>query len=244
MTQSSSFSLFKRSACEGLATAMLVAAVVGSGIMGERLSGGNTAIALLANTIATGAALAALILAFGQFSGAHLNPAVSVALALRGLMPWGEVPFYVAAQFAGGLVGTIAAHLMFGRGWYSISVRQRSGLPQSLSEFVATFGLLCVVWGCVRVRSAVAPAVAVASYIVAAYWFTASTSFANPAVTLARSITDSFSGIRPEDVPGFIVAQLAGALSATWLFRWLDGAEAAGSASEGEAGGYPYIDSA
>ena len=157
MTQSSSFSLFKRSACEGLATAMLVAAVVGSGILGERLSGGNTAIALLANTIATGAALAALILAFGQFSGAHLNPAVSVALALRGLMPWGEVPFYVAAQFAGGLVGTIAAHLMFGRGWYSISVRQRSGLPQLLSEFVATFGLLCVVWGCVRVAIGCSP---------------------------------------------------------------------------------------
>jgi glycerol uptake facilitator-like aquaporin len=217
-----STSLFKRSVCEGLGTGLLVAAVVGSGIMGERLAGGNTAIALLANTIATGAALAALIMTFAAFSGAHFNPVVSLAVALRGMMPWAEVPFYVAAQFSGGLLGTILAHLMFGRTWYSVSVHQRSGLPQLLSEFVATFGLLCVIWGCVKVRSALATPVAVAGYIVAAYWFTASTSFANPAFTVARCITDTFSGIRPIDVPGFVGAQIAGALAATFLFAWLE----------------------
>jgi glycerol uptake facilitator-like aquaporin len=215
-------SLFKRSVCEGLGTGLLVAAVVGSGIMGERLAGGNTAIALLANTIATGTALAALIVTFGAFSGAHFNPVVSLAVALRRQMPWAEVPFYVAAQFCGGLIGTILAHLMFGHAWYAVSAHQRSGLPQLLSEFVAAFGLLCVIWGCMKVRSALATPVAVASYIVAAYWFTASTSFANPAVTVARSITDTFSGIRPQDVPGFIFAQIAGALAATLLFEWLD----------------------
>jgi glycerol uptake facilitator-like aquaporin len=215
-------SLFKRSVCEGLGTGLLVAAVVGSGIMGEGLAGGNAAIALLANTIATGAALAALILTFGSFSGAHFNPVVSLAIALRGQMPWPEVPFYVAAQFSGGLLGTILAHLMFGNAWYSVSVHQRSGPAQLLSEFVAAFGLLCVVWGCMKVRSALATPVAVASYIVAAYWFTASTSFANPAVTPARCITNTFSGIRPVDVPAFILAQTAGALVATLLFGWLD----------------------
>jgi glycerol uptake facilitator-like aquaporin len=216
-----SLSLYKRSVCEALGTALLVAAVVGSGIMGERLAGGNVAIALLANTIATGAALAALIVTFGSFSGAHFNPVVSLAIALRGRMPWAEVPFYVGAQFCGGLLGTILAHLMFGHEWYSVSVHQRSGLPQLLSEFVAAFGLLCVVWGCMKVRSALATPVAVASYIVAAYWFTASTSFANPAVTVARSITNTFAGIRPVDVPGFVLAQIAGALAATFLFMWL-----------------------
>jgi len=215
-------SLYKRSVCEGLGTCLLVAAVVGSGIMGERLAGGNAAIALLANTIATGTALAALIVTFGSFSGAHFNPVVSLALALRGMMPWAEVPFYVAAQFSGGLLGTILAHSMFGRAWYSVSVHERTGLPQMLSEFVATFGLLCVIWGCMKMRSALATPVVVASYIVAAYWFTASTSFANPVVTLARSITNTFSGIRPVDVPGFVFAQLAGALVATVLFGWLD----------------------
>jgi len=215
-------SLYKRSVCEGLGTCLLVAAVVGSGIMGERLGWGNAAIALLANTIATGTALAALIVTFGSFSGAHFNPVVSLALALRGMMPWAEVPFYVAAQFSGGLLGTILAHSMFGRAWYSVSVHERTGLPQMLSEFVATFGLLCVIWGCMKMRSALATPVVVASYIVAAYWFTASTSFANPAVTLARSITNTFSGIRPVDVPGFVFAQLAGALVATVLFGWLD----------------------
>jgi glycerol uptake facilitator-like aquaporin len=216
-------SLYKRTVCEGLGTGFLVAAVVGSGIMGERLAGGNAAIALLANTIATGAALAALILTFGPFSGAHFNPVVSLAIALRGQMRWAEVPFYVAAQFCGGLLGTILAHLMFGHEWYSVSVHERSGWPQLLSEFVAAFGLLCVIWGCMKVRSALATPVAVASYIIAAYWFTASTSFANPAVTLARCITNTFSGIRPIDVPGFIVAQIGGALGATLLFAWLDG---------------------
>jgi glycerol uptake facilitator-like aquaporin len=215
-------SLFKRSVCEGLGTGLLVAAVVGSGIMGERLAGGNAAIALLANTIATGAALAALIVTFGSLSGAHFNPVVSLAIALRGQMPWPEVPFYVAAQFSGGLLGTVLAHLMFGHPWYSLSVHERSGLPQLLSEFVAVFGLLCVIWGCTKVRSALATPVAVAGYIVAAYWFTASTSFANPAVTVARSITNTFSGIRPMDVPGFVFAQIAGALVATLLFGWLD----------------------
>jgi glycerol uptake facilitator-like aquaporin len=215
-------SLYRRSVCEALGTGLLVAAVVGSGIMGERLAGGNVAVALLANTIATGAALAALIVTFGPFSGAHFNPVVSLAMALRRMMPWYEVPSYVGAQFTGGVLGTILAHLMFGHGWYSVSVHQRSGPPQLLSEFVATFGLLCVIWGCMKVRSALAIPVAVAGYIVAAYWFTASTSFANPAVTLARSITDTFSGIRPGDVPGFVFAQIAGALVATVLFEWLD----------------------
>ena len=215
-------SLYRRSVCEGLGTGLLVAAVVGSGIMGERLAGGNTAIALLANTIATGAALAALILTFGPLSGAHFNPAVSLPIAQRGTMPWHEVPFYVTAQFVGGLFGTVLAHLMFGHKWYSVSLHQRSGLPQLLSEFVAAFGLMCVIWGCLKVRSALAVSVGVAGYIVAAYWFTASTSFANPAVTLARSITDTFSGIRPADVPGFIFAQIAGASSATLLFAWID----------------------
>jgi glycerol uptake facilitator-like aquaporin len=215
-------SLFKRSVCEALGTGLLVAAVVGSGIMGEGLAGGNTAIALLANTIATGAALAALIVTFGSFSGAHFNPVVSLAVALRGQMPWSEVPFYVAAQFSGGALGTILAHLMFGREWYSLSVHPRSGLPQLLSEFVAAFGLLCVIWGCSKVRSVLATPVAVAGYIVAAYWFTASTSFANPAVTVARCLTNTFSGIRPRDVPGFIFAQIAGALVATLLLGWLD----------------------
>jgi glycerol uptake facilitator-like aquaporin len=215
-------SLYKRSVCEALGTGLLVAAVVGSGIMGERLAGGNVAIALLANTIATGAALAALIVTFASFSGAHLNPAVTLAFGLRKRMPWREVPFYVGAQFAGGLAGTILAHLMFGHSWYSISTHERSGLSQVLSEFVAAFGLVCVIWGCMRVHSALASPLAVASYIVAAYWFTASTSFANPAVTLARSITDTFSGIRPADVPGFVFAQVAGAAVATLLFAWLE----------------------
>jgi glycerol uptake facilitator-like aquaporin len=221
MSQEST-SLCKRSVCEGLGTGLLVAAVVGSGIMGERLSGGNIAIALLANTIATGAALAALIATFGSLSGAHFNPAVSLAMALREMMPWREVPFYVVAQFAGALLGTILAHLMFRHTWYSFSVHERSGFAQLLSEFVAAFGLVCVIWGSAKVRSALATPIAVAGYIVAAYWFTASTSFANPAVTVARSITDTFSGIRPTDVPGFICAQIAGALAATLLFAWLE----------------------
>jgi len=204
-----------------LGTGLLVAAVVGSGIMGETLSAGNVAIALLANTIATGAALVALILTFGPISGAHLNPVVTLAMATRKLTPWSEAPLYVGSQFVGAVMGTLLAHVMFGKELYSLSHHQRSGLAQLVSEFVAAFGLLCVIWGCRKATSALAVPVAVASYITAAYWFTASTSFANPAVTVARSITDTFSGIRPVDVPDFILAQVGGAITATLLFHWL-----------------------
>ena len=214
-------SLSKRVIAEMLGTGLLVAAVVGSGIMGESLSAGNVAIALLANAIATGAALVALILTFRPISGAHLNPLVTLGMATRKLMPWSEVTLYVGAQSVGGVMGTLLAHVMFGKELYSLSHHQRSGLAQLVSEFVAAFGLLCVIWGCLKIRSALAVPIAVASYITAAYWFTASTSFANPAVTVARSITDTFSGIRPLDVPGFILAQVAGAITATLLFRWL-----------------------
>jgi glycerol uptake facilitator-like aquaporin len=207
-------------AAEAVGTAMLLAAVVGSGIMGERLSGGNAAIALLANTLATGAALVALILTFGPISGAHFNPAISLADASQGGLRWRHVPFYLFAQLLGALTGVAAAHLMFGLPLFSTSRHVRAGGPQMFSEFIATFGLLAVIWGCVRFRSQAVP-FAVAAYITAAYWFTASTSFANPALTLARSMSDTFVGIRPIDTPGFIVAQLAGALAATILFRWL-----------------------
>ena len=199
---------------------MLLAAVVGSGIMGERLAAGNAAIALLANTIATGAALMALILTFGPISGAHFNPAVTLADAWQRGIAWREVPSYVFAQVGGAFVGVAAAHVMFGLPLFFASRRERSGGSQMFSEFIATFGLLAVIWGCVRFRSSTVP-FAVAAYITAAYWFTASTSFANPAVTLARSASDTFAGIRPADAPGFIVAQLAGAFIATVLFRWL-----------------------
>jgi glycerol uptake facilitator-like aquaporin len=199
---------------------MLLAAVVGSGIMGERLAGGNVAIALLANTVATGAALVALILAFGPISGAHFNPAVTVADASQGGLAWSAVPVYVVAQIVGAFAGVAIAHVMFGEPLFTASRHARAGLPQLVSEFVATFGLLAVIWGCVRSRSDVVP-FAVAAYITAAYWFTASTSFANPAVTMARAATDTFAGIRPADAPGFIVAQLAGGAAATALFRWL-----------------------
>ncbi len=214
------FGLRARFTAEFLGTAFLVAAVIGSGIMGERLAGGNVAIALLANTIATGAALLALILTFGPISGAHFNPAVTLADALEHGIPWSEVPAYIAAQCAGGILGAVVAHLMFGLRWYSLSFHSRQGWALVFSEFVATFGLLSVIWGCSRLRSGAVP-FAVASYITAAYWFTASTSFANPAVTIARSLSDTFAGIRPSNVPWFIAAQLAGALSATLLFRWL-----------------------
>jgi len=214
------FNLRARVTAEFLGTGFLVAAVIGSCIMGERLAGGNVAIALLANTIATGAALVALILTFGPISGAHFNPAVTLADAVGHGLPSAEVPFYITAQCVGGIAGTIVAHLMFGLRWYSLSSHARHGWTLVLSEFVATFGLLSVIWGCSRFRSGATP-FAVASYITAAYWFTASTSFANPAVTIARSLSDTFAGIRPADVPLFIVAQLAGALAATLLFRWL-----------------------
>jgi glycerol uptake facilitator-like aquaporin len=199
---------------------MLLAAVVGSGIMGERLAAGNVAIALLANTLATGAALVALILTFGPVSGAHFNPAVTLADAWQRGIPWSEVPAYILAQVGGAFVGVAVAHLMFGLPLFFASRHTRSGSAQVFSEFVATFGLLAVIWGCVRFRSSAVP-FAVAAYITAAYWFTASTSFANPAVTLARSASDTFAGIRPGDAPAFILAQLAGAFVATAFFRWL-----------------------
>ena len=214
------FSLRARLAAEFVGTAFLLMAVVGSGIMGERLSAGNVAIALLANTIATGAALVALILTFGPVSGAHLNPAVTLADASQRGIPWQEVPSYIAAQIVGACTGVAGAHLMFGLSIFSASRHSRSGLAQIFSEFVATFGLLSVIWGCSRLRSSVVP-FAVGAYITAAYWFTASTSFANPAVTLARAQTDSFCGVRSADVPGFIAAELVGAAAATALFRWL-----------------------
>jgi glycerol uptake facilitator-like aquaporin len=210
----------KRVAAEAIGTAMLLAAVVGSGIMGERLSGGNVAVALLANTIATGAALVALILTFGPISGAHFNPAVTLANASQRGITWRETPFYIIAQVFGAFAGVAAANTMFGLPVFFASRHLRNGGAQLLSEFIGTFGLLSVIWGCVRVRSSVVP-FAVGAYITAAYWFTSSTSFANPAVTLARSASDTFAGIRPTDVPGFIVAQLLGAAAATALFRWL-----------------------
>jgi glycerol uptake facilitator-like aquaporin len=199
---------------------MLLAAVVGSGIMGERLAAGNTAIALLANTIATGAALAALILTFGPISGAHINPAVKLTVAWQREFAWREVPAYILAQISGAFAGVAVAHVMFGLPLFFASRHERSGSSQVFSEFVATFGLLAVIWGCVRFRTSAVP-FAVAAYITAAYWFTASTSFANPAVTLARSASDTFAGIRPVDAPAFIVAQLAGGFVATAFFGWL-----------------------
>ncbi|HLL74472.1 MAG TPA: MIP/aquaporin family protein [Pyrinomonadaceae bacterium] len=212
--------LARRAAAEAVGTAMLLAAVVGSGIMGERLASGNVALALLANTIATGAALVALILAFGPVSGAHFNPAVTLASASQRGLSRRDAAGYLAAQFAGALVGVAAAHLMFGEPLFSASRHAREGAGQLFGEFVATFGLLSVVWGCARLRAEATP-FAVGAYITAAYWFTSSTSFANPAVTVARSLTDTFSGIRPADAPGFVAAQLLGAAAATLLFRWL-----------------------
>jgi len=212
--------VLRKAVAEAIGTALLLAAVVGSGIMGERLAGGNVAIALLANTIATGAALVALILTFGPISGAHFNPAVTLADASQGGLTWREVPVYIAAQIAGAFAGVAAAHLMFGEPLFFASRHIRAGDAQVFSEFIATFGLLSVIWGCVRLRSSAVP-FAVGAYITAAYWFTSSTSFANPAVTLARTASDTFAGIRLADAPGFIVAQMAGALAATLLFRWL-----------------------
>ena len=212
--------LTRRLTAEGIGTALLLAAVVGSGIMGERLAAGNVALALLANTLATGTALVVLILTFGPISGAHFNPAVTIADASQGGLPWREVPAYLLAQFLGAFLGVAVADAMFDEPIFATSRHARSGGPMLLSEFIATFGLLAVIWGCSRRRSTAVP-FAVGAYITSAYWFTASTSFANPAVTLARSMTDTFAGIRPVDVPGFIVAQVAGAGVATWLFRWL-----------------------
>lgn len=205
---------------EFVGTAFLLAAIIGSGIMADRLCGGNVGLALLANTIATGGALIALILTFGPVSGGHFNPAVTLADAWCGGVAWRLVIPYIAAQIAGALVGAGLADAMFGLPFFFASHHQRSGGAMLVSEFVATFGLLAVIWGCVRSRPAATP-FAVAAYIVGAYWFTPSTSFANPAVTIARSLTDTFAGIRPADVPFFIVAQLLGALGATALFAYL-----------------------
>ena len=212
--------IVRRVTAEAVGTCLLLAAVVGSGIMGERLAGGNVGLALLSNTLATGAALVALILSFGPISGAHFNPAVTLADASQGGLPWNEVPLYLGAQVIGAFAGVATAHLMFEVPLFVASRHARSGPAQAFSEFVATFGLLAVIWGCARLRAGAVP-FAVASYITAAYWFTASTSFANPAVTLARSATDTFAGIRPADAPAFILAQLLGAAAATGLFRWL-----------------------
>lgn len=213
-------SLARRVTAEAVGTGLLLAAIVGSGIMGERLAGSNFAIALLANSIATGAVLAALILTFGPISGAHLNPAVTLAAASRGELRWPDVPAYVTAQISGAFAGVAAANLMFGAAPFVTSRHARSGGAQLFSEVVATFGLLIVIRGCGRLRPE-SVAFAVGAYITGAYWFTASTSFANPAVTLARSVTDTFSGIRPHDVPWFIIAQLIGAVAATVLIGWL-----------------------
>jgi glycerol uptake facilitator-like aquaporin len=219
-TSMSAASLQRRVTAEFLGTLFLVATVIGSGIMAERLAGGNVALALLANTIATGAILVALIFTFGGVSGAHFNPAVTVADALEHGMPWREVPAYIAAQCSGGLTGAVVAHLMFGLPPFSLSRHARSGGAQVFSEFVATFGLLAVIWGCSRVRANSVP-FAVGAYITAAYWFTSSTSFANPAVTIARAVSDTFAGIRPVDVPLFVAAQMCGAIAATVLIRRL-----------------------
>lgn len=212
--------LRRRVAAEMIGTALLLAAVVGSGIMGERLAGGNVAVALLTNTIATGAALVALILTFGPISGAHFNPVVSLADASQGGLTWPDALSYTGAQLIGAVVGVGAADYMFQEPLYSWSRHVRTGLPQAFGEVVATFGLLAVIWGCSRRRSTTVP-FAVGAYITAAYWFTSSTSFANPAVTIARALTDTFAGIRPVDVPGFVLAQVVGAAAATILFRWL-----------------------
>ncbi len=213
-------SLARRSVAEGIGTALLLATVIGSGIMGEKLSDGNVGIALLANTLATGAGLVALILTFGPVSGGHFNPAVSLADASQGGLPWREVPAYVLAQVLGAFVGVGLADFMFEKPVFFASTHERSGAAQLVSEFVATFGLLAVIWGCARRRPGAVP-FAVGAYITAAYWFTSSTSFANPAVTLARAASDTFAGIRLVDVPGFVVAQLVGAGVATATFRWL-----------------------
>jgi len=212
--------LHARITAEFLGSAFLLTAVVGSGIMAERLAGSNVALALLANSVATGAALSALILTFVSISGAHFNPVVTLAEAIRGRTAWRDVPAYLAAQVAGAFVGVAAAHIMFSLPLFFASRHARIGAGLLCSEFVATFGLLSVIFGCSRSRPSAVP-FAVGAYITAAYWFTASTSFANPAVTLARAATDTFAGIRPADVPAFIGAQLAGALVATTLFHWL-----------------------
>jgi glycerol uptake facilitator-like aquaporin len=214
------FSTARRLTGEALGTALLLAAVIGSGIMGERLCGGNLAIALLANTIATGAALVVLITIFGPLSGAHFNPAVTLVFALRREIGWRTAGAYVACQIAGGIVGAWTAHAMFAQAILQVSAKLRDGPAQAFSEFIATFGLIGAILGSIRFRPDATPMI-VGLYITAAYWFTASTSFANPAVTIARSLSDTFAGITPASAPTFIAAQLAGALAASLCFGWL-----------------------
>ncbi len=212
--------LTRRMASEALGTAFLLAIVVGSGIMGERLAAGNVAIALLANAMATGAGLVTLISVFGPLSGAHFNPVVTLVESADGGIAWRDVPAYVVAQTAGAFGGVALANAMFGEAVFAASRHERSGSAQWLSEVVATFGLIATIKGCSRNRPDIVP-FAVGAYITAAYWFTPSTSFANPAVTLARSVTNTFAGIRPVDVPAFVVAQVLGAAAAMLFFRWL-----------------------
>ena len=212
--------LAKRVVAEALGTFFLLAAVVGSGIMAERLANGNVALALLANAAATGAALVALIISFAPVSGAHFNPVVTLSFALRHDLPWREVAVYLPAQLAGAIGGVVAANLMFGLPAVFLSQHSRSGMAQLFSEFIATLGLVTVILAASRSTIGVV-AIAVGAYITAAYWFTASTSFANPAVTVARCLSDTFAGIRPVDAPGFVLAQLAGGITATVLIRWL-----------------------
>ena len=211
--------LARRLVAEAVGTGLLLAAVVGSGIMAERLAGGNVAVALLANTLATAGALVALILTFGPISGAHFNPAVTLALASRKALPWDVVPGYLAMQVIGAVLGVWLAHVMFGLPVMQASAHARTGFGQLVGEFTATFALLSVIWSCTRHHAHATP-YAVAAIILAGYWFTSSTSFANPAVTIARTLSDTFAGIRPADAPGFIVAQLLGAFASTILFGW------------------------
>lgn len=212
--------LRRRLAAEALGTAFLLATIIGSGIMGERLADGNVAVALLANALATGAMLIVLIEVFGPVSGAHFNPAVTLVMAWRRHISWADAGAFVAVQIAAAFAGVACAHLMFGEDLFSASLKARSGWSQWWSELVATLGLLMVILGAIRFRSAAVPYV-VAAYITAAYWFTASTSFANPAVTLARAASNTFAGIRPDDAPMFILAQLAGAALAAGIMAWL-----------------------
>jgi glycerol uptake facilitator-like aquaporin len=213
-------SLTQRAFCESLGAAFLLAAVVGSGIMAQQLAGGNGALALLCNTLPTGAILAVLILVFGPLSGAHFNPAVTVAFALRGQLPWGVGGVYVVAQVCGAILGVWIAHLMFALPVWQLAATERAGTGQWLAEAVATFGLVLAIFGCVA-RAPVSVPYAVGLYITSAYWFTASTSFANPAVTVARALSNTFSGIAPAGAPAFVAAQLAGMLAAVGVSAWL-----------------------
>jgi glycerol uptake facilitator-like aquaporin len=214
------FDLTRRLFAEALGTALLVAVVIGSGIMGDQLAGGNAALALLGNTLATGAALVVLILVFGPVSGAHFNPVVSLSFALRRQLPWIECLAYTALQIMGAIAGTLLAHTMFSLPLIEASTHVRTGAGVWMGEVVASFGLLATIIGCLRTRPETVP-YAVGLFIAAGYWFTSSTSFANPAVTIARSLTDSFSGIRPDDVLGFVIAQILGSILATVVFNWL-----------------------